>query len=45
MDESRDEVSLPVASSLQTSFHLIVCDSVEFDKFHREQGSFLFTRY
>ena len=45
MAESRHEVSLLVASDLPTSFHLIVCDCVEFNKFRKEQGSFLFTIY
>ena len=35
MAESRDEVSLLVASDLPTSFHLLVCDSVELNKFQR----------
>ena len=44
MAESRDEVSL-LASDLPTSFHLIVYDCVEFNKFRKEQGLFLFTIY
>ena len=45
MAESRDEVSLLVASDLPKSFYLIVCDCAEFNKFRKEQGSFLFTIY
>ena len=44
MAESSYEVSLLVASDLPKSFYLIVCDCVEFNKFHKEQGSF-FSQY